>query len=102
MLSLRALLFAVFGAAGVSFTGFVGSRARARRGQDPGAAADPAARIGWPSPLQMGIGLVTNFFDALGIGSFATTTSLFKLARMVPDGLIPGTMMVGHAWPTIA
>jgi uncharacterized membrane protein YfcA len=99
MLGLRALLFAVFGVAGVSFTAFVGTRARARQAQEP---ADPAARIGWPSPAQLGIGLVTNFFDALGIGSFATTTSLFKLTRMVPDALIPGTLMVGHGWPTIA
>jgi uncharacterized membrane protein YfcA len=99
MFGLRALLFAVFGVAGVSFTGFVGANARARRRQD---AADPAARIGWPSPAQLGIGVVTDFLDALGIGSFATTTALFKLTRMVPDALIPGTMMVGHGWPTIA
>src|SRR5205807_2424156 len=40
------------------------------------------------------------FFDTLGIGSFATTTSIFKLRRLVPDRLIPGTLNVGLALPT--
>jgi uncharacterized membrane protein YfcA len=48
------------------------------------------------------LGFVTNFLDALGIGSFAPTTSVFKLRRMVPDEKIPGTLNVGHALPTIA
>ena len=47
------------------------------------------------------IGFVTNFLDTLGIGSFATTTSLFRLLRAVPDELIPGTLNVGHAPPTV-
>jgi uncharacterized membrane protein YfcA len=48
------------------------------------------------------IGFVTNFFDTLGIGSFATTTSLYKFLRFVPDERIPGTLNVGHTLPTIA
>lgn len=48
-----------------------------------------------------GIGFVTNFFDTLGIGSFATTTSMYKLLRFVPDERIPGTLNVGHALPTV-
>jgi uncharacterized membrane protein YfcA len=48
------------------------------------------------------IGFVTNFFDTLGIGSFATTTSLFRLTRAVPDELIPGTLNVGHTPPSVA
>ena len=47
------------------------------------------------------IGFLTNFFDTLGIGSFATTTSLFKFLRFVPDEKIPGTLNVGHALPTV-
>ena len=43
-----------------------------------------------PTPLDLLIGFVTNFFDTLGIGSFATTTALFRLFRLVPDELIPG------------
>jgi uncharacterized membrane protein YfcA len=48
------------------------------------------------------IGIVTDFLDTLGIGSFATTTSLFKLGRVVKDEDIPGTLNVGHALPTLA
>ncbi|MEP6993046.1 MAG: permease [Acidobacteriota bacterium] len=55
-----------------------------------------------PNALHLAIGFVTNFFDTLGIGSFAPTTSIFKLKRLVPDERIPGTLNVGHALPTIA
>jgi uncharacterized membrane protein YfcA len=48
------------------------------------------------------LGGVTNFFDALGIGSFATSTAAFRFLRMVPDRIIPGTLNAGHALPTIA
>lgn len=65
----------------------------------------PRQRIARPSPLgaaiAIGIGFITNFFDTLGIGSFATTTSLFKFLRSVPDQRIPGTLNVGHTLPTI-
>jgi uncharacterized membrane protein YfcA len=44
---------------------------------------------------------VTNFFDTLGIGSFAPTTAIFRLLRVVPDELIPGTLLVGHALPVV-
>ena len=52
------------------------------------------------TPLEVLVGFVTNFFDTMGIGSFATTASMFKLWRMVPDERIPGTLNVGHALPT--
>ncbi|MFM8534620.1 MAG: sulfite exporter TauE/SafE family protein [Acidimicrobiia bacterium] len=64
------------------------------------AAADGTG--GTPSVLQIGLGFVTNFFDTLGIGSFATTTAAFRLMRIVPDELIPGTLLIGHALPVIA
>src|SRR3954470_17785478 len=54
-----------------------------------------------PTALQSAIGFVTAFFDTLGIGSFATTTSVYKLRNMVPVKLIPGTLNVGHTLPTI-
>ena len=47
-------------------------------------------------------GFATNFFDTLGVGSFAPTTSVFKLFRLVPDEKIPGTLNCGHALPTVA
>jgi uncharacterized membrane protein YfcA len=55
-----------------------------------------------PNVESIGLGAVTNFFDTLGIGSFATTTAWLKFRRMVPDSFIPATLNVGHALPTIA
>ncbi|HJU75633.1 MAG TPA: sulfite exporter TauE/SafE family protein [Gemmatimonadaceae bacterium] len=52
-------------------------------------------------PIELMIGYVTNFFDTLGIGSFAPTTSYFKLRKVVPDEKIPGTLNVGHTLPTV-
>lgn len=49
-----------------------------------------------PTPARIAVGFVTNFFDTLGIGSFATTTSTYRFFGMVPDELIPGTLNVGH------
>lgn len=54
-----------------------------------------------PGILRLAIGFGTNFFDTLGIGSFAPTTSLFKLLQLVPDERIPGTLNVGHVLPTL-
>jgi uncharacterized membrane protein YfcA len=63
--------------------------------------------VGWsrqeggPSAGAMGVGWLTNFLDQLGIGSFATTTALFRAFKMVPDRIIPGTLNVGHTLPTV-
>ena len=54
-----------------------------------------------PTVLETTIGFVTNFFDTLGIGSFAPTTSLYRLKRLVADELIPGTLNVGHTLPVV-
>jgi len=51
---------------------------------------------------QVGIGFFANFMDTLGVGSFALTSSIYKLFGLVQDDLIPGTMNVGHALPTAA
>jgi uncharacterized membrane protein YfcA len=48
------------------------------------------------------LGAVTNFFDTLGIGSFAPSTAWIKLRSLVPDSHIPGVLIAGHALPTIA
>ena len=47
------------------------------------------------------LGAVVNFFDALGIGSFAPMTAYLKFRRLVPDDLIPPTMIVGVTAPTV-
>ena len=49
-----------------------------------------------PRVSDIAIGLVTDFLDALGIGSFAPTTALFKFRGSPADELIPGTLNVGH------
>jgi uncharacterized membrane protein YfcA len=69
------------------------------RGTGPDAAH--ATDLGAPNAGQIALGAVTNFFDALGIGSFATTTAVFRMFRMVPDRIIPGTLNVGHTLPTV-
>jgi uncharacterized membrane protein YfcA len=87
MLTARDILFVALGifAAGYIWIWFTG------KGRAPG----------FPSVLELLIGFVTNFFDALGIGSFAPTTAIFKFRKMVPDEQIPGTLNVGHTPPTI-
>jgi len=47
------------------------------------------------------VSLVVNFFDTLGIGSFAPTTAWLKFRKLVPDRLIPPTMLVGLGPPTL-
>ena len=66
-----------------------------------GGAATPATDARFPTALGMGVGWLTDFLDTLGIGSFATTTSLFRAFKMVPDRVIPGTLNAGHTLPTI-
>jgi uncharacterized membrane protein YfcA len=74
----------------------------ARRAAADQAAPAEAQGNGLPSPLELGTGLLTDFLDTLGIGSYAPTTSIFKFFKIVPDRLIPGTLNVGHALPSIA
>jgi len=71
---------------------------RSLAGRDP----SPATDARFPTPPMIGLGFVTNFFDALGIGSFATSTAAFRLFKMVPDRVIPGTLNAGHTLPTVA
>jgi uncharacterized membrane protein YfcA len=54
-----------------------------------------------PKPEAVGLGAVTNFFDTLGIGSFAPTTAYMKLRRMAPDSYFPAILNAGHALPTV-
>lgn len=41
------------------------------------------------------LGAVVSFFDTLGIGCFAPSTAWLKFRRLVPDRLIPPTILVG-------
>lgn len=62
-----------------------------------------AARTGQLVPKREGlaVGAVTNFFDTLGIGSFAPTIAWFRFRHLVEDRLIPLTMLVGYTIPSI-
>lgn len=83
----RSILLLSLAAVAFAFTAFAASRLR--RGA-------PST----PTPWLVFVGFVTDFFDTLGIGSYATTTALWRVRRSVDDRLLPGTLNVGHAWPT--
>ena len=68
-----------------------------RRRAQLGAAAPDVT----PTALATGIGFVANFFDTLGIGSYATSTSMLRLWKVIPDEKIPGTLNVGYVLPTV-
>lgn len=59
------------------------------------------AKRATPGPEALALGAVVNFLDTLGIGSFATTTAWFKFRRMVPDRLIPQTLLCGLTPPAM-
>jgi uncharacterized membrane protein YfcA len=88
----KTALFVLLGITAIAFVGlWLRTARREARSGEP-----------WkPTLLQLVIGAVTNFFDTLGIGSFAPTTSIYKLRRIVPDEKIPGTLNVGHALPVV-
>ena len=92
MLSMRSWLFVALGVVGMVYLWIWVSSVRSRRGSEPA----------MPTPLHLGIGFVTNFFDTLGIGSFAPTTALYRFWNQVQDEIIPGTLNVGHTLPVIA
>ena len=48
------------------------------------------------------VGFVANFFDTLGIGSFAPSTAMYKMRGSVDDINIPGTLNAGDAFPVLA
>jgi uncharacterized membrane protein YfcA len=99
MPSTKTLLFAALGAFTLPFVAvWAASVLRARRAGVDG--EGELQGIAEARPLHGVIGFVVTFFDTLGIGSFATTTSIFKLRKVVPDRLIPGTLNVGLAVPT--
>ena len=55
----------------------------------------------WPGSTFQVIGFVTNFFDTLGIGSYATTTAAYRLKQLITDEMLPGTLNIGHCIPIV-
>ena len=45
------------------------------------------------------VSMVANFFDTLGIGSYAIATSAWKFNKSIKDDLIPGTLNVAFGIP---
>jgi len=63
-----------------------------------GALAQGALRPAWEPTA---VGAVVNFFDTLGIGSFAPTMAWLKVRVRMPDRQIPCTLIVACTLPTI-
>lgn len=81
MLTTKGWLFIALGGFGVLYiVTWVASRKRFSESVTPhlSPVTHPAPA---PAPLFGAIGSVTTFFDTLGIGSYATTTSIFKLIQ---------------------
>ncbi|MBI5365374.1 MAG: permease [Planctomycetes bacterium] len=94
MLDAKTTLLLVLGIVGVAFVVFWAFElVRAHR-----AGTERVAPNAW----ELLVGFVTDFLDTLGIGSFATTTTLYRARRTIDDRLLPGTLNVGHTLPTIA
>ncbi len=58
-----------------------------------------AASVFAPNLEAVAVGAVVNFFDTLGIGSFAPTLAWLKFRTRLPDRLIPCTMIVACTLP---
>ena len=71
-------IHALLAALSLTAVGFVAGWARLVRAtrRDPSTHATPAGQAGNPGWVHLAIGAITNFFDTLGIGSFATTTTV--------------------------
>jgi len=88
----KTALFALLGLVGVIFLAVWAAALRETRASE---------RIA-PTLYETFVGAITNFFDTLGIGSFAPTTTLYRLRKTIDDRLLPGTLNVGHTIPTFA
>ena len=53
----------------------------------------------WASAFTVGI--IANFLDTLGCGSYAPSTFMYKLFNQIDDIDIPGTLNIGDTFPVI-
>src|SRR4029453_7662809 len=53
------------------------------------------------NPIMFVVSFIANFFDPLGVGSYATTTSMVRFFKLIPDEKIPGSLNVGYVLPTV-
>lgn len=47
------------------------------------------------------VGIIANFLDTLGCGSYAPSTFMYKIFKQIDDIDIPGTLNVGDTFPVI-
>lgn len=87
------ILIALLIVIAIAFHAFWFVSARNRRNRQP---ADTK-----PKGIALIAAFIANFFDTLGIGSYATTTSMSKLWNIMPDEKIPGTLNVGYVMSTV-
>lgn len=95
LIGLKGLLFAALGCVTAYFLWIFIRSLRAK-------AEDVTTRALRPHSAVLGISFVATFFDALGIGSFAPTTTMFRHWKLVADELMPGTLNIGYVVPTVA
>jgi uncharacterized membrane protein YfcA len=86
---------ALFVALGIVTLAFIGYLARALRAR---AAAGDSVRPRGPISV---VSFIANFLDTLGIGSFATTTTMVRQFKLISDERIPGSLNVGYVLPTV-
>src|SRR3954464_3676053 len=84
------LIFLGVFAAGYLYVFIVGLLRDAREGQELA-----------PKPSMGLVSFIANFFDTLGVGSYATTTSMVRFFKLMPDEKIPGSLNVGYVLPTM-
>ena len=97
-------LLTALGALSVAFVGLWTSAVVAAPPLAPRAAPprDPATDARLPHPVSGRASASSPISSTRsGIGSFATTTAIFRAFKMVPDRIIPGTLNVGHTLPTV-
>jgi uncharacterized membrane protein YfcA len=94
----KTILLLALGLTAVAYVAFLAVGLARRRRVDAAAGMTESAA---PTAAGVATGFVANFFDTLGIGSYATTTAIFRFWKMVPDEQIPGTLNIGHTLPTV-
>jgi uncharacterized membrane protein YfcA len=88
---MKAVLFLLLGLVTVLYVGAWARRLLARG----------TSRAAAPTGGETALSFVANFFDTLGIGSYAPTTAALRFFGWVPDEKIPGTLTVGYVLPTV-
>ncbi len=85
---------------GIGFAG-TGIGMFAKIAKDPAKKAEMKEASGKKWAQAMFVGVLANFVDTLGCGSFAPSTFMYKAFGNIEDINIPGTLNVGDTFPVI-